>query len=183
MKKLTLIFSLLLLMLAFCSCDNTADTTKVPDTEPETTQKASTDTLDADKIKKEYYIEKKDGAFEYVAEGSDLQLKLPSSSGNATIDVRKEAAEYLHLIDYDLYTTAINDFFRQIKQSEGLVTNYPLIEIKINENNFVSMYMECIVHYDPPHTDTYGEVREGGCGYDHDHIQIWDRAISHKKIK
>ena len=75
-------------MLALCSCEDTADTTKAPDTEPETTQKASTDTLDANKIKKEYYIEKKDGAFECLTEGSDLQLKLPSSSGNATIDVR-----------------------------------------------------------------------------------------------
>lgn len=191
MKKLVLILLITLLMPTFCSCgDAVVDVTKLDtelesDTAPTTDTVTDTaDTLDADSIKKEYYIDKKDGGFDYVEVGSELTLKLPNSNGKATVDVREEVKDYISLIDRDLYNTAIADFFRQIKASDGLMKNYPLIWIAINDDNYVSISMECIVNYDPPHTDTYdGEVMSGGCGIDHDHIQVWYTPISYSKIK
>ncbi len=138
--------------------------------------------VDMKALRQEYYVNK----FEYTLdEHSMAHLNLPKSNGRANISLSEEVIEHLSLIDKNLFDSAIDSIFRQVKNSDGIATSYPTLSINIDEDNYISMCLKWIVHYDPPRTrvNKDGTVESAGCGIDHDHIQIWYTRISNSKIK
>ena len=196
-KSSLLIPIFLLITLLTCSCNKTVigDTldsriddsaqTELSSNEDAQTSSDTLKTIDIDDIRSEYYIDERNGKFECTLDDQSLpQLKLPNSKGKANIIVNEDAVDHLALIDHDLFQAAIITLFKEVKKSDGIATSYPFISIDIKDN-YVTMYLEWIVLYDPPHTQVYvdGKVVTKGCGCDHDHIQIWDTRISHSTIK
>ena len=103
---------------------------------------------------------------EYLIEEDGEQfLILPISK--VKVRVRKEYAQYLNEIDYDLLRTAEETISAKVAQ----YSNHSGFYLQVDDGH-LCLYTEVIVSIDPPESSEEGD---SGCGIDHEHQFFCER--------
>ena len=96
-------------------------------------------------------------------------LTLPNSGD--TIKLRNEQILYVPYITDELVETAEN----KINEAVSAYSNSSDFYLQINDG-YLCLYVEVIKQLDPPASqETEGEIVEGGCGIDHEHLFFAER--------